>query len=218
MSEPLTLTGLQDIQAQLLAAPEVVRRRVLVRVANSIVVNSQQRALAQQDVEGRAYTPHARGRRRKMLTRLVRHLKILWAREQEVVIGFANNVHAQIAYKQQIGFVQRFEPGSRDLDGSRRELDYYNQPATRNQARALLALNFKVRVRGRPSYTPSIRWITQNLTIGRAGYLLHLLRGERGAWETRLPPRSFLGVAANEIAQLTAAALEEARTALREAA
>jgi hypothetical protein len=212
----LSLEGVEDIQRRLAAAPLSVKRRVVGRLAKEVIKRSKARTRDQMDVDGTSFAPHARGRRRKMLTRLVQNLSVLWSDDKEALIGFRNTVQSQIGAKQQFGFVQTFNPGDRTNDGSRRDLDYYQKPATRRQARALLDAGYKVRQRGGAHRTPTMKWITENLTIARAGMILHALRATRASWQTVLPPRAFLGVAAADIIELTNIMLTEAQAAIEQ--
>ena len=69
-------------------------------------------------------------------------------------------------------------------------------PATRNLARALISEGYKIpRGKGKGSKRPSIKWITNNLSINQAGFLLRELKGSSGksTWKIDLPARSFLG-------------------------
>lgn len=70
------------------------------------------------------------------------------------------------------------------------------RPATRNLARALIAEGYKIpRRKGKGSKRPSIKWITENLSINQAGFLLRDLKGSssKSTWQIDLPARSFLG-------------------------
>lgn len=74
-------------------------------------------------------------------------------------------------------------------------------PATRNLARALIAEGYKIpRGKGKGSKRPSIKWITENLSINQAGFLLRDLKGSssKSTWQIDLPARSFLGQTVSE--------------------
>ena len=94
-------------------------------------------------------------------------------------------------------------------------------PATRNLARALISEGYKIpRGKGKGSKRPSIKWITNNLSINQAGFLLRELKGSSGksTWKIDLPARSFLGqTVAEQKEQLhsTEALLAETQAALR---
>lgn len=194
------------------------RRRVLTRVARHVIKASIDRTRAQTDLDGKPFAPHARKRRRKMLLRLARRLRIVEIDDSRVVIGWRNRVEEQIGAKQQYGQTATFKREwlEAELDGSRADLDYYRKPATRRQAKALIEAGYKRRTGKGGKKTPSIRWITQHMTIARAGLILKLLRGSKDAWRIRLPARSFLGITDADLTAITALAVNALQTALNE--
>lgn len=146
-----------------------------------------------------------------MLARLIRNLVITDLSEFGGAIGWRNAVEGTIAGKHNAGYSYRFKKAwiQKESDGTRQDLDYYKNPATRKQASALLAEGYKIRRKGGKGAwkTPTIKWITQNLTIGRAGLILDLLRKNRGVdeWNITIPKRQFLGITADDLETIAAA-------------
>ena len=214
----VSVTGQQDLLRMFRAAPPAIQTRLIRTVAKQILAKSKARASAQTDLDGMPYPAHKLGRRRKMLIRLVRRLKILDSTNTEALIGFGNSYESMIAAKQQFGFSQHFTRSSfrNGADDNHARPLNYNDPATRRQAKALLDAGYKVRRRGGISLRPTIKWITENLTMGRAGLILKILRAAPEEWTTTLPPRSFLGGSVNEMEELTALALSEMQQAVNQ--
>lgn len=209
------LAALHQIDVNLAHASPEIRRKLLGSISKKVLTMSEQHAQAQTDLKGQPYAPHKRGRQRKMLVRLASRLKITGMTDSTAVIGFKNAVEGNIGYKQQYGFKQKHSASELTNPGQFRGRDIVNSdnPATRNQAKSLLAAGYKTRKAGQAYRTPTIKWIIENLSINRAGLILRLIRGSsEDSWMTTLPPRSFLGVTPDESHELIKKALEESST------
>jgi hypothetical protein len=217
MSFQLSLAGIEDAQRRLNRAPELVRKAALRQIAEDIVKRSKSRTKEQLDINDQAFTPRANGKRKKLITKIVANLTILWATDKESVVGFRNGWWSATAAKNQEGFRQVMRLHQPILDGTRSNAGYYGLPATKRQAMALLAEGFVLRRAGKSNRTPSISWIKKNLTIARAGLILNVLRhGPVETWETVLPKRAFLGVSPRDIVALTQICAAQAQVALNQ--
>jgi phage virion morphogenesis protein len=176
-----------------------VRRRIFMQAARQLIKSSKARVSSQTDLDGQAFAPHAKGRKRKMLARLIRRLAYTMT-DAGAEVGWKNSFEGGIAYKQQFGFKTRF---TKSQFKDKKPLNH-SDPATRQQAKALIEAGYKVRSKGKSLKTPTLKWITQNLSMGQAGLLLRVLRGAKTEWTTTLPPRSFLGVTAEDLKTLSA--------------
>jgi|APLak6261663543_1056040.scaffolds.fasta_scaffold03857_1 hypothetical protein len=192
-------------QLQLLQMGPDRRRRLVARVAKKVTQDSKKRVRNQIDLQGTRYPDRHRPRtrnRRKMLSRLVKELKVIQADSNSATAGFRSPVAGRIASDQQHG--KRTTVSAASFGG--RSADSYNQPATRRQAKALIDAGFKLRINGRARKSPSIKYIVDNYSQGQAGTALKRLRAWAGeatktSWTTTLPARSFLGATAAEIQQ-----------------
>ena len=192
-------------QLQILALPEATRRRLLFRVARQIMRDSKKRVSAQRDLDGRPYAPRRRRRKRarKMLARLVRRLAVVRNDSEQAVLGFKNAFEGAIGYRHQHGETETFTAAKlkrRSGDNGSR-----SDPATRLQAIALREAGFTIQKRKKKGgKRPTLKWVTENLTIGQAGSILRELREAGGYqpkshWKTVVPARSFLGATDAEI-------------------
>lgn len=192
-------------QLQLLQMSPNRRQRLVARVAKKVVQDSKKRVREQRDLQGNHYADRYRPRthdRRKMLSRLVKELKIINADSNSATAGFRSPVAGRIAADQQYGKTTTVSAAS--FGG--RSADSYNKKATRQQARALIDAGFKIRMNGRARKSPSIKYIVEHYTQGQAGSALKRLREWAGeaaktSWRTVLPARSFLGATAAEVRQ-----------------
>ena len=202
------IDALQGVRRNILNMPAKVKKGVLGKMAKRVIAMSQAHTRLQYDLSGVAYASHARHRRRKMLVRLARRLKVVSATEDAAVISFNNAVEAEIGYKQQFGATEMVT--KRQFQGLVNASS--GDPATRRQAKKLLEAGYKMKTAGQAARTPTMKWITENLTIGRAGLILRTLRNSSliDSWMTTLPARSFLGVTEAEKTELGRMVLEEA--------
>lgn len=190
-------------QLSFLQMPAGLRRRLLARVVKKVVMDSKKRVREQRDLSGSAYPERYRERthnRRKMLSRLVKQLKVISADSNSATAGFYNPVAGGIAAAQQEGKTEQMNASQ---FGSRSAASY-QQPATRRMAKILLELGFKIRKANGRTSRPSIKYITENLKQGRAGAIISAMRAKQGlaahsSWITRLPARSFLGATAADV-------------------
>ncbi|WP_064436116.1 phage virion morphogenesis protein [Pseudoalteromonas neustonica] len=165
--------------------------RSAIRAANK---SSKERITGQRDLVGKTWQGRANGKKKKMLTKLKRNMKVRYGANNAGVY-FRGGNSGKIARAHQEGV---------SLDaGKPKGLAAQNKegPATRNLARALIAEGYKIpRGKGKGSKRPSIKWITENLSINQAGFLLHELKGSSGksSWQIDLPARSFLGQTVSE--------------------
>ncbi len=209
----ITLKGLERVEKALDKAAIKTgsqRKKIMRSIGRKVISNSKKRTTRQVDVKGIPFKKHARGRKRKMIVRLARKLKVVDISDDQATIGFFNSFHSSIAAKQQFGHTQAFTASQFKANG---KLDTKG-PATRRQAKALKEAGYKVKIKSRGYRTPSIKWITENLNIGKAGVIIRALRGKKQAWKTKLPARAFLGTTDAELNQITEQTIAEVQTTL----
>jgi phage virion morphogenesis protein len=194
------------------------RKRLMARVAKKVIQDSKRRVREQRDLDGNPYKERKRKRthaRRKMLSRLVKELKVIEANAEGATVGFYKPSSGRIAAIQQHGSTETINMRSRarrTLNGSR--VSAANSAAfsaaafaqaTNRQALELRALGFKAKVNGRTK-TAGLSWIKSNMTVAKAGAIIRSMREKQGisrniSWITHLTARSFLGATAAEIQQ-----------------
>lgn len=188
-------------QLEILAMPVPVRRRMLHRVSKRVIADSKRRVRQQVDLQGRPFATRQRKRNRKMLSRLVKALKVVRNDSTKALIGFKGPVEGRIAAEQQHGITKTIT--SSGLSGTTKNT--HHSPATRRQAKALRAASFTIKTaNGKRNKSPSLKWVQNNMKIGQAGAALRYLREQAGqtikqSWTTTLPARSFLGASATDI-------------------
>ena len=165
------------------------RRNILRRVIRTTNKSSKERITKQTDLAGKTWQGRANGKKKKMLTKLKKFMKVRHS-ANDASVYFSGGNSGKIARAHQEGI--SLDAGKpKGKAGQNKE-----GPATRNLARALIAEGYKIpRRKGKGSKRPSIKWITENLSINQAGFLLRDLKGSssKSTWQIDLPARSFLG-------------------------
>lgn len=195
-----TLLGLLSVES---------RDRIVRALAKTAVDVSKDKIKEQKDVMNVAWIPRKnKQKRRKMLVKLGKRLMVVSADSNSAYVGFKNTGVGKVAYKQQEGIGNTVTMQS--VLNNRRVRKPLTDPATKIQAQALLDVGFMVRKANSGFKTPTKKWISDNMTISEAGFILRTLRGKAlTAWFVRLPARSFLGINPNELADFMNAAAKE---------
>ena len=142
-----------------------------------------------------------------MLARLGKGLKP-YVKRGRVDVTWSNNMTGQIARRQQEGIAEQWSAAkAKKVYGT----PDYSEPATRSQAKALRAAGYMINTKsGRSQKRPTIKWIVEHLSSGKAGIILRALRKAKRttSWETKPTARPFLGVTKPEAAQLLSEVLQ----------
>lgn len=209
VNSTVDLSGYVQFQQQLrgLKLTPAQRKRLGGTLARKVRVMSRKRLRAQRDLDGKPWQGRKNGRKGKMLGSMSKRMGAKGT-DSGGEVFFVNGKTAQIAYEQQYGVPEDWsEEKSQKLYGK----PNYKDNATRYQARALKKEGFKVRLPGGRRRKPSVQWITENLSLGRAGLILREMRNasSRNRWTIEIPKRSFLGVTDREINALTIAIFDQ---------
>lgn len=207
--------GLLDAQQKLdlLALSPSKRRRLLNTAIKRVRTRSRKRISEQRNVEGSAFEARKAGGKRKMLRGLGKTLQVVSLSADEAVLGWGNRLVARIASDHQHGKGETMSASRMRRLGKTPD---YNAPATRFQARALLKAGYRVRNKKRWK-RPSLGWVQENLTSGRAGLILTKLEGDtkKQRWQIDLPARAFLGADTQDVREIVRTVLQQTLNAPR---
>lgn len=179
------------------------RRRLMRDAGRMVMRETKARMKAQRGVDGTPWAQRKRPHKRKrMMTRMGRSMTLRGLTEKGVTVTWKSNPVAITARKQQEGFKQQYKAPSAS---ERRSGPDYSAPASKAQAKALITVGYR-RPRGKyksgakagtaKTQRVSQAWITQNMSMGQAGFILRTLRDKepKSTWEAEIPPRPFLGI------------------------
>jgi phage virion morphogenesis protein len=207
--------GLLDAQQKLdlLALSPSKRRRLLNNAVKRVRTRSRKRISEQRNVDGSAFEARKAGGKRKMLRGLGKTLQVVSLSADEAVLGWGNRLVARIASDHQHGKGETMSASRMRRLGKTPD---YNAPATRFQARALLKAGYRVR-NGKRWKRPSLGWMQENLTSGRAGLILTKLEGDtkKQRWQIDLPARAFLGADTQDVREIVRTVLQQTLNAPR---
>lgn len=196
-------------QLELLLLDANKRRRILRTAGRMVRKQSRQRLRNQENIGGTKWQQRSNGKKTRMMRKLGRHM-IVKTTANKAEVTFGNQSVGQIARAHQEGVTQTMT--AKDAEKAYGEPDY-KAPATRQQAKELIAAGYKIRRSNSKGWKrPTLRWITENLSLGKAGLVLRILRDTQSKqqWSIELPERSFLGQDKNEQQALANMMLDEA--------
>lgn len=216
----IELTGALKLsrQLQLLKLPPAQRRRLNGTLARKVRVYSRKRLRAQRGLNGLAWT----GRKstdtggennKKMLRGMSKRLRTD-SDSRGALVQFQNRKTGQIAYAHQHGLDERWTAQKAQKVYGKPD---YKAPSTRRQARALKQEGYVVRLPGGRKKKPTMRWLTDNLSLGQAGVILRTLRDtpRKNNWVLALPERNFLGTTQQEIEALANTVFDQTLAAMK---
>ena len=188
------------------------RRRILRGAGRQVRRDTKARLKSQVGLSGRVWQGRSNGKKQRMLRKLGKGLQV-HTTPNNAKITFSNERVGKIARVHQEGIDLTVKAKTAtELQQQKGTLDY-SDPSTRKQAKALRIEGYQIRKkRGKGWKTPSLKWITENLTMGRAGIILRLMResAPKSSWEIKTPARSFLGQNESEQKELKNYMLDEA--------
>lgn len=207
--DTITITGVEQIAQRLAGLNANMRKKILRKSASVIAKNSKARITNATDLQGQAWSARSakappEKKKKKMEAGLKKRLTVVFVSSEKAVIGFKKGQEKRVAAIQQKGFsttvqVSRTNPKR-------------TAPATKEQARQLQALGYKIN-----NKKVSIGYITGNLTQGKAGLIIRILenRPKKTSYNVTLPPRSFLGITETDLTQIMSIIDTEIQSALR---
>ncbi|EBK4297051.1 TPA: hypothetical protein ACIBS5_004528 [Salmonella enterica subsp. diarizonae serovar 60-67:z35:-] len=190
------------------------RRRLLWRIAqNGVIRITKVNAKKQHTPDDRSWPARAKGHgHKKMIRKLPAMLGVRQAGTDTVKVVFSGGQKtkaAVIAWAQQHGATISMSRSKLAGNGKGQK----NRPATKYQAKKLIALGFKAPImvqKGRKGKytqhrqyrTVSQKWIQAEMNMAQAGLIIRKLEGKTpvDSWTIHLPPRAFLGITDDQLA------------------
>lgn len=201
----LNIQGMAEVNAALdrLHLPPAKRRWVHIMMSRKIRVFSRARIRSQQNLDGSSWEPRKRESKNKMMTGLNKRMRARGSPNDGVV----DWVGGRVARFQQEGGTEQWDAAkaARRYDDIKKDMQ-----ATRKQGRRLLELGYRIpRGKGKATKRPTLNWITTNMTMQQASFLVRTLSktARKSEWETKTPGRSFLGVTHDEQQELISIAM-----------
>lgn len=180
-------------QLTLLSLPSNKRVRILKTLGRVERAKARKRIRNQATVSGGKFAPRTGGKKTKMLKRMGRTLEPFVKGANRLELKHKAALTGRIAALQQEG-------GTESMSASRMARIHgkpdYKAPATRSQAKALIAQGYKTKkAKGKGYRRATISEVTANLSQGKAGLILKVLRDKpsKNRWQIPVDARPFLG-------------------------
>ncbi|MEZ9233250.1 phage virion morphogenesis protein [Vibrio amylolyticus] len=192
-------------QIDLLMLDRKTRTRLYRRLGAQLVKKTKANIRAQRNPDGSPWKRRKRGKGKmfKGLQRKVKHRQFNNNRDLKVGwFGFSSFVASRHHYGK--GEKHRF---TEKIDKDRRDekIDK-NSPASRVQAKNLRELDFRLKPQGnqRRGKKPTLRWVTENMTIGEAAKEIQKLenRQPKSNWQIDRPERQLIGISPKRMAMM----------------
>jgi hypothetical protein len=120
-----------------------------------------------------------------------------------LLVGWPS-ARGKVAYEHQHGLVQKSGLSARKRQAKKTKEPNKNDPATKEQAKALRDLDFRLKPQGRQKRgkKPTLAWIKENMTVGEAAKTIQELENKTPArdWEVGRPERRLIGVSPKRLA------------------
>lgn len=184
----------------LLELPKPRRTWILKELGRAEIRNTQKNIRQQKNSDGTAMARRKNGKRTKMFQRMANGLEPYVLDDSHTLnLTWKNKLTARIAARHSIGQTQKMT--------AQQMRKRYGQPdykanATQPQAKKLREIGFTVRQgKKRRSKKPTLKWIQENLSMGKAGLIIRIMtnKPQQSTWDIPLSDRPFLGSPKEEV-------------------
>ena len=161
------------------------------KLGRLLIKQTKKRISQQRDIHGNGLKKRKSGKG-KIYKKLGRGLTV-FAGPNKARVTWKNGLTGSIAYQHHHGIPERWTAAkAKRLRGK----PDYKGPATREQARSLKVLGFKIKAKKGRTKIPTLKWIMENMTNGVAGLEIKKLRGtpSKQSWLIPVSKRQVLGV------------------------
>ncbi|MGY2573161.1 phage virion morphogenesis protein [Vibrio sp. C8] len=190
-------------QLAVLNLDKKTRQKMLKRIGAQIAKTTRKNIRAQRDPEGRQWSKRKKGRK-KMLRGFTQKLKHFQRDDNKTLLVGWPSARGKVAYEHQHGLAQKSGLSARKRQAKKAKEPNKNDPATKEQAKVLRDLDFRLKPQGRQKRgkKPTLAWIKENMTVGEAAKTIQELENKMPArdWEVGRPERRLIGVSPKRLA------------------
>ncbi|AGN34215.1 hypothetical protein VPPG_00090 [Vibrio phage VD1] len=202
-------------QLALLNLDKKTRQKMLKRIGTQIAKTTRKNIRAQRDPDGRQWSKRKKGRK-KMLRGFTQKLKHFQRDSNRTLYVGWPSARGKVAYEHQHGLAQKSGLSARKRQAKKDKEPKQTEPATKEQARALRDLDFRLKPQGRQKRgkKPTLAWIKENMTVGEAAKTIQELENKTPArdWEVGRPERRLIGVSPKRLAMMIKRELKRNRS------
>ncbi|CDT98581.1 Phage virion morphogenesis protein [Vibrio coralliirubri] len=192
-------------QFELLKLDKKARVRVLKELGKYITKDTKKNIRAQRDPDGKPWAKRKKGRR-KMLRGFTQKLKHFQKDNNRVLVVGWPSRRGTVALAHHTGEAEHSGLNQRFKQAKKKKEPKKTDPATREQARELRDLGYRLAPQGRQKRgkQPTLKFITQNMTVAQAAKLISELENKTSArkWEVDRPERRLIGISPKRAAMI----------------
>ncbi|MDE1328495.1 phage virion morphogenesis protein [Vibrio aestuarianus] len=192
-------------QINLLKLDRKTRQRMLKKLGAAVAKTTRKNIRANRDPEGSQWKKRQKGRG-KMLKGFTKKLKHFQKDDNKTLLVGWPSARGSVAYQHHHGLAQESGLSARKRQAKKNNEPNKNDPATREQAKALRDLNFRLQPQGRQKRgkKPTLKWIIENMKLGEAAKTIQELENKTPArsWEVGRPERRLIGVSPKRVAMI----------------
>ena len=187
-------------QIDVLTMPPVQRRRMLRHIAKETRQDVRTNIRKQRTVSGEAMAPRADKKKKRMFRKMAKGMVTKIVNDHEADVTWKASGQAKLAYRHHHGVPEDFTAKKAERIYGRPD---YKKQATPAQAKALIKEGFRLRTARKRGKGGAIlkrvsqKWIRDNMSQGKAGLVLRLMRTNtrkgKQQWTVSLPERPILG-------------------------
>ncbi|HHP0468873.1 virion morphogenesis protein [Vibrio harveyi] len=195
----------------MLALPPKKRFWILKTLGRWEIANVRRRIRAQKDINDKALEPRKGKKRGKVLKRMAKGLTPYVRNANTLDLTWGNKLTGKIAARHHIGQAQKVT--AREMQKKYGSQDP-KEPCTKSQARKLRELGLETkRAKGKGTKKPSLRWIMENISKGKAGLMIRIMKEEpsKNVWSIPLAERQILGSKEREVNRQLIKIFEQAK-------
>ncbi len=187
-------------QLKVLSMTPARRKQFLRRIGKEVRSDLRQNVREQKTVSGSKMAARASKKKKQMFRKMAKGMVTQIKSDHSAQISWQNIGQAKVAYRHHHGITEDYTAArAKKVNG----VPDYKKNATPAQARALNKEGFRLRVARKRGKGGAVlkrvpqKWIRDNLTVGKAGLILRLMRtgSTRGkqSWKIKVPARPILG-------------------------
>ncbi|MGF1876670.1 phage virion morphogenesis protein [Photobacterium frigidiphilum] len=181
------------------------RKRILSHIGRYTKKRTQKNMRAQKNPDGHQWKRRQRGRG-KMFKGLARKIKYFQGDNNRVVYIGWPGFSGYVAEKHHVGENEQSSLQARFKQAKTKKEPKKTDLATREQARALRDLGFRLAPQGRQKRgkKPTLKFITQNMTVAEAAKMIRTLDNKKPArkWAIERPTRRLIGISPKRVAMI----------------
>ncbi|EGR1512119.1 phage virion morphogenesis protein [Vibrio vulnificus] len=202
-------------QLELLKLTQKKRQVVLRRIGGQLAKSTRKNIRAQRDHEGKAWAKRKKGRG-KLLKGFTKKLKHFQRNNNRTLVVGWPTARGRVAYEHHHGLAQKSGLSDRKKQARKGKEPKPTDQATREQAKALKDLDFRLKPQGRQKKgkKPTLAWIRENMTVGEAAKTIQELENKTPArdWEVGRPERRLIGASPKRLAMMIKRELKRNRS------